>query len=77
MFRKFRMVGFITVTLIRLKAAIVVNSLDRTERSAQEIQWRTLYGEQEVEKLAFNRSLYSRERVSWVPVPGCLLCPKD
>ncbi|KAL8624117.1 hypothetical protein ACOMHN_036120 [Nucella lapillus] len=63
MFRKFRMVGILTVTLIRLKAAIVVNSLDRTERSASEIQWRTLYGQQEAEKLAFSKSYYARERI--------------
>nr|KAG5714351.1 hypothetical protein BaRGS_018568 [Batillaria attramentaria] len=64
MYRKFRMVGLIAMTLVRLQAAIVVNSLDRTVRSASEIQWRTLYGEQEAEKLAFNKSLFSRERIS-------------
>ena len=62
--RKFRMVAFIATTLIRLKSAIMVNSLDKTERSAAEIQWRTLYGQQESEKLAFNKTYYSREKVS-------------
>ncbi|PVD29449.1 hypothetical protein C0Q70_08700 [Pomacea canaliculata] len=64
MYRKFRMVGLIVMKLVRLKAAIAVNSQDRTVRSAAEIQWRTLYGQHEAEKLAFNKSYFSRERVS-------------
>ncbi|XP_070210177.1 uncharacterized protein [Littorina saxatilis] len=63
MYRKFRLVGWLTLTLIRLKAAIVINSQDRTERSAAEIQWRTLFGEQGTEKLAFDKSRFSREKL--------------
>ena len=61
---KFRVVGAIALTLIRLKSAIIANSYERTKRSAVEMQWLTLCSQQhESETMVFSKSYFSREKV--------------
>ncbi|XP_012939886.1 cyclic nucleotide-binding domain-containing protein 2 [Aplysia californica] len=60
---KFRMVVHIAIRLRRLMDVIMTNTREKTVRSATELQWMTLYAERDDDSLAFNKHLYSRDRV--------------
>ncbi|XP_046583083.1 cyclic nucleotide-binding domain-containing protein 2-like [Haliotis rubra] len=61
-YRKFRMVGSIVTTLVHMLKAISANTDSLTTKSAAEIQWQALYSDKDPHKLAFNVSVFTRER---------------
>ncbi|KAH9499293.1 hypothetical protein Btru_003637 [Bulinus truncatus] len=63
-FGRFRMIGFLALHLGRLMQAIKENCEKKTQRSATELQWMAVYSENHDDSLAFNKHLFSRDRVS-------------
>ncbi|CAG5129408.1 unnamed protein product, partial [Candidula unifasciata] len=59
---KFRAIVRLVIYLQRFMAAIIDNCSDLTMRSANELQWMTVYAEKHDITLAFNKHLYSRDR---------------
>ncbi|XP_059171648.1 uncharacterized protein LOC131952810 [Physella acuta] len=60
---RFRMVGYIAIYLRRLMLVIIANCNEKTMRSATELQWMAVYSEKQDDLLAFNKYLFSRDRV--------------
>ncbi|KAK3101866.1 hypothetical protein FSP39_006884 [Pinctada imbricata] len=61
-FEKFRQIAQGIRLLIRWFRIIIEISDEKTTRTATEEQWYTLYTSQEARKLAFNKSMFARER---------------
>nr|KAI8768552.1 cyclic nucleotide-binding domain-containing protein 2 [Biomphalaria glabrata] len=61
---KFRQVGRLAIYFRRIMQDITSNTCSTTQRSATELQWMAVYSENHDESLAFNKHLYSRDRVS-------------
>ncbi|KAK0050910.1 cyclic nucleotide-binding domain-containing protein 2 [Biomphalaria pfeifferi] len=61
---KFRQVGRLAIYFRRIMQDITSNTCSTRQRSATELQWMAVYSENHDESLAFNKHLYSRDRVS-------------
>ncbi|ESP03204.1 hypothetical protein LOTGIDRAFT_171689 [Lottia gigantea] len=65
MFRKFRMIAILAVTMVRLLWVIIGISETKSIRTATEMQWQTLYSTRKSDrKLSFDKTLYTRERAT-------------
>lgn len=60
---RFRLLVWITVCMRRLLVEIIRLSGEKTLRSATELQWMAIYAEKHDASLAFNKHLFSRDRV--------------
>ncbi|GFR61236.1 cyclic nucleotide-binding domain-containing protein 2-like [Elysia marginata] len=60
---RFRLLVWITVCMRRLFVEIIRLSGEKTLRSATELQWMAVYAEKHDASLAFNKHLFSRDRV--------------
>lgn len=61
---RFKMAAKCVLVLIRWLNAIIDISDTKTIRTATEERWYTLYTSQEARRLAFNKMVYSKERVN-------------
>ncbi|GFO42094.1 hypothetical protein PoB_006859900, partial [Plakobranchus ocellatus] len=70
---RFRLIVWITVCLRRLLDQIIRMSGEKTLRSATELQWMAIYAEKHDANLAFNKHLFSRDRVNRTAIDTVIL----